>query len=958
MRHDRRQADAWRSYAGPNLGYIWEKFEQYEQDPAMVEPEYREMFEQYGPPPAEADAWPSQGEARRKDAAQPKDAAVPDAAIKRAIAAGKLVWQIRTHGHLGANLDPLGLETAGDSRLFEPETYGLTQEDLAAMPAASVWEEAPPDIRNGAEAVARLKEAYTQCIAYEFAQVHDRLERGWLIRRAEIEGCPPKLEESERKALLARLIEVEEFERFLHRTFAGQKRFSIEGLDMLVPMLDDIVRGAAEAGTGHVMMGMAHRGRLNVLAHVLGKPYGAIFSEFHHSPNKDLVPSEGSMGINVGWTGDVKYHLGRRYDLPGSDSRKVRIMLADNPSHLEFVNPLVEGFARAAQEEREKAGFPERDTARALPVLIHGDAAFAGEGIVAETLNLGSLRGYSSGGTIHIIANNRVGFTTDTKDARSTRYASDLAKGYEIPVVHVNADNPEACMAAVRMALDYRMRFRKDFLIDLVGYRRFGHNEMDDPDATQPLMYRKVKEHPTAAALYGEALMGQGLVDRAEVDRLRDETRRKLQQAYETVKQHGTLDPAQTAAEQAGAEGVNGGIRTAVSLERLKRLTSEMLEWPERFTVYPKLRRILERRAEAWEAGGAADWSLAETMAFATMLEDGVPIRLSGQDAERGTFAHRHLVLHDPESGETYCPLHRISGAKASFAVYNSPLSEAGVLGFDYGYSVLAPETLVIWEAQYGDFANAAQVIFDQFIAAGRAKWSQRSGLVILLPHGYEGQGPEHSSARLERFLQLVADRNWTVANLTRSSQYFHLLRRQAATANTNAMRPLVLMAPKSLIRHPRVASPAEEFTDGEFRPVLEQPGTGEQPERVARLILCSGKIAVDLEEALPEGEANEALHIVRVERLYPFPEQELQEIAARYPKLEELAWVQEEPRNMGAWFYAEPYLRALAPQGAAVRYIGRPERSSPASGYQHVHGYEQHFIVREALNPTQARTK
>ncbi|EXX86551.1 2-oxoglutarate dehydrogenase, partial [Paenibacillus darwinianus] len=953
-------ADAWRSYAGPNLGYIWEKYEQYEQDPKSVEPEYRELFKQYGPPPAEEAADHIRYEAgttAREVPPSPK-AAEGEAAIRRAIAAGKLVWQIRAYGHLDADLDPLRLEPRADTGLFEPESYGLTRGDLAAMPAASVWEEAPPDVRNGAEAIARLKEAYTQCIAYEFAQVHDREERNWLVRRAEIEGCPPKLEADERRSLLGRLIQVEEFERFLHRTFAGQKRFSIEGLDMLVPMLDDIVRRAAEAGTGHVIMGMAHRGRLNVLAHVLGKPYGAIFSEFHHSPNKDLVPSEGSMGINVGWTGDVKYHLGRRYELQGSESGKVRITLADNPSHLEFVNPLVEGFARAAQETRAKAGYPERDGARAVPVLIHGDAAFAGEGIVAETLNLGSLRGYSSGGTIHIIANNGVGFTTDTKDARSTRYASDLAKGYEIPILHVNADNPEACMAAVRMALDYRSRFQKDFLIDLVGYRRFGHNEMDDPDATQPLMYLKVKEHPTAAALYGEALIRQGFTDRKTVERVRDESRGKLQQAYETVKQHETVDPAQANAGQAGAEGVNGGIRTAVPLERLKRLTSEMLDWPEGFTAYPKLKRILERRTEAWKEGGAADWALAETMAFATMLEDGVPIRLSGQDAERGTFAHRHLILHDPQSGATDCPLHRITRARASFAVYNSPLSEAGVLGFDYGYSVLAPEALVIWEAQYGDFANAAQVIFDQFIAAGRAKWSQRSGLVILLPHGYEGQGPEHSSARLERFLQLAADDNWAVANLTRSSQYFHLLRRQAATANTNAVKPLVLMAPKSLIRHPRVASPALEFTDGAFRPVWEQPGTGEDAANVRRLIVCSGKIAIDLEDALAHGEANEALHIVRVERLYPFPEQELSDIAARYPKLEELVWVQEEPRNMGAWFYAEPYVRALAPEGAAVRYIGRPERSSPASGYQHVHGYEQHFIVREALKPAQTENR
>ena len=945
----------WERYSGPNLAYIQEQYERYEQDPDSVDPSFRELFRQRGAPPMPS----ASAEARVQASAVPAPAQAGRAAelpiewLKKVSAAGKLVLNIRSYGHLSADIDPLGLSAAAETRLLQPETYGLSSEDLAAMPASLLWNNAPPEVTNGLEAIEKLRELYTQTTAYDFAHVNDERERVWLFQYVESGKTRPNLQPQEKQHLLKRLIETEQFEVFLHRTFVGQKRFSVEGNDVLIPMLDEIVHAVGKAGGQNVLMGMAHRGRLNVLAHVLGKPYSKIFSEFHHSPNKELVPSEGSIGINFGWTGDVKYHLGADRQVKQEGERTIRVTLANNPSHLEFVNPVVEGFTRAAQEDRSRPGYPKQDVEKAAGVLIHGDAAFAGEGIVAETLNFNQLTGYRNGGTIHIIVNNRLGFTTESRDSRSTYYASDLAKGYEIPVVHVNADDPEACIMAVRMAIEYRSTFKKDFLIDLIGYRRFGHNESDDPETTQPLMYAKVRTHPTVATLYAARLAKEGVVTEEQAERMKQETVERLKAAYEEMKQAETVSgkAIEKRSAQAAAERT-ASIETAVPLQLLKEINAKLLEWPEGFHVYPKLKRILERRAEALEEGGKVDWALAETLAFATILADGKPIRMTGQDSERGTFAHRHLVLHDYETGETYCPLHRIPQAKASFAIHNSPLSEASVLGFEYGYNVFAPETLVIWEAQYGDFANAAQVIFDQFISAGQMKWRQKSSLVVLLPHGYEGQGPEHSSARLERFLQMAGENNWTVVNMTRSSQYFHLLRRQAALTESNEARPLIVMAPKSLIRNARVSAPAQELSSGAFRPLLEQPGLGTDRSRVSRLILCSGKVAIDLEEALEAaaGEDWSWLHIVRIEQLYPFPEEELRAVVARYPNLREIVWTQEEPRNMGAWFYMEPRLREILDGRAAVRYAGRPERSSPASGYQDVHAYEQKKVIADAL--------
>ena len=695
---------------------------------------------------------------------------------------------------------------------------------------------------------------------------------------------------------------------------------------------------------------MAHRGRLSVLAHVLGKPYEIIFSEFQHAPNKELVPSEGSIGINYGWSGDVKYHLGANKQIKDESTVRAKVTLANNPSHLEFIDPIVEGYTRAAQETRTEKGYPKQNENNAMAILIHGDAAFPGEGIVAETLNLNKLTGYQTGGTIHIIANNMIGFTTESRDSRSTTYASDLAKGYEIPIVHVNADDPEACIAAVFIAMEYRNKFKSDFLIDLIGYRRFGHNEMDEPSMTQPKLYEKVRKHPTVRELYAKSLQGGGIVKPEDVEKISDEVQTVLEKAYQKVPDKKV---AQTHEIQL-PEFVNSGLpklKTAVDKDKLLQLNDELVKWPESFNVFSKLQRILERRAKALKEDGKVEWALGEALAFASILTDGTPIRLTGQDSQRGTFAQRHIVLHDVDTGEFYSPLHRLDDAKASFAIHNSPLSEGSVIGFEYGYNVFAPETLVLWEAQYGDFANAAQVFFDQFIAAGRAKWGQKSGLVMLLPHGFEGQGPEHSSARLERFLQLAAEDSWQVANLTSASQYFHILRRQADLLKREEVRPLVIMTPKSLLRNPQTVSDLNELCEGEFKPVIEQPGLGTSPEKVKRLLLCTGKVATDLTDKLNTIEGDlDWVHMLRVEELYPFPKTIITSILDRLPALEEIVWVQEEPQNMGAWTFIDSKLREIAPEGVPVNYIGRRRRQSPAEGDPNIHKKDQERIVTEAL--------
>jgi 2-oxoglutarate dehydrogenase E1 component len=931
-------SNPWQQFYGPNLGYIQEQYEVYSQHPEAVDPEIRDLFARWGPPPQEQRAEPQM--------------AATDRLMSKVVAAERLAQNIRTYGHLAARINPLKPDEQVDTRLLQPESVGLTEADLKALPASIFGDDAPQGARTGWDVIQRLKESYTQSIAFQFVHVHNLEERKWLERMVESHQFQKPLSDDKKKKLLERLIQVEEFERFLHKTFVGQKRFSIEGIDMMVPMLDELIHCSVHGGIGHVLLGMAHRGRLNVLAHILGKPYEIIFSEFHHAPNKELVPSEGSIGINYGWTGDVKYHLGGERNVGEEDSLHAKVTLANNPSHLEFVNPVVEGATRAAQETRNHPGHPVQDMNKAFTVIIHGDAAFPGEGIVPETMNLSRLPGYRTGGTIHLIANNQLGFTTESVDSRSTTYASDLARGFEVPIVHVNADDSEACLAAMRLACDYRARFHKDFLIDLIGYRRFGHNEMDDPAPTQHQLYDRIKKHPTVRTILQQSLISQGILSPEEAASMESAVQEQLKKAYKKMKrlEIGEWDEELLPPEEVASDWPQ--VETGVQADVLKRVNAELLERPEDFTVYPKLERILSRRHDAFDTEEPRiDWPHAESLAFATILVDGTPIRLTGQDSERGTFAHRHLVLHDAKTGQSFCPMHNLSDAKATFAIHNSPLSEAAVLGFEYGYNVGAPETMVLWEAQFGDFANAGQVIIDQFLAAGRAKWAQKSSLVLLLPHGYEGQGPEHSSARLERFLQLAAENNWTVANLSSAAQYFHLLRRQATFVGKEEARPLVLMTPKSLLRNKRVTASATELEQGSFQRVLDSPTTGSAPERVKRLLLCSGKVAIDLEEALEGAGTVEHVHILRVEQLYPFPEAEIRETIQHFGNLEEIIWVQEEPKNMGAWQYMEPRLSEVAPVGVPVGYIGRRERSSTAEGVPDVHRMEQERIVRESLN-------
>ncbi|WP_174733083.1 2-oxoglutarate dehydrogenase E1 component [Mesobacillus harenae] len=928
----------WPQFLGPNLGYVEEQYEKFLENPQSVDEELRLFFE-------ENEFSIDVPKAETVEAASPSGKSFADAEI--VAAALRFAENIRSSGHLAANIHPLE-KNKKDLEFLEPEYYKLSVQDLQKLPAKLLCSDAPEGVENGWDAVQHLKKVYTDTIAFEFQHVHNMEEHAWLNQKVESGSLIPSLNKEKRTSLLKRLTEVAEFEKFLHRTFVGQKRFSIEGLDTMVPLLDEMISDAVQDGAKTINIGMAHRGRLNVLAHVLGKPYEMIFAEFQHAPNKELVPSEGSIGISFGWTGDVKYHLGLDKQIKSDSTANARLTLANNPSHLEFVGAVVEGFTRAVQDDRTEPGFPKYDPSRALAILIHGDAAFPGQGIVAETLNLSKLEGYRTGGTIHIIANNTIGFTTDPIDSRSTRYSSDLAKGYEIPILHVNADDPEACVSAARLAAEYRAKFQKDFLIDLIGYRRFGHNEMDEPMTTNPLMYRLVHNHPTVKTLYGEKLEATGVLSEQDISEITNEVGGRLQAAHEKVPSKKNQELRETDPPEVIEKGFPV-LDTAVSLEKLKGINTELLQWPDNFKVFGKLERILKRRESSLSDGGKVDWALAEALAFATIISDGTPLRLSGQDSERGTFAQRNLVLHDSETGRSFSPLHTFPSAKSSFAVHNSPLSEGSVLGFEYGYNVFSPETLVLWEAQYGDFANAAQVIFDQFIAAGRAKWGQKSGLVMLLPHAYEGQGPEHSSGRVERFLTLAAENNWTVANLSTAAQYFHILRRQAAILKRDEVRPLVLMTPKSLLRNPSVASEAAEFSEGRFNSIIEQPGLGKETEKIERVVLCTGKMAVDLDEAVDTAK-HDWLHILRIEEIYPFPLKQLKEKLNQYPNLKEIVWVQEEPKNMGAWTFVEPRINEATPDGLYVSYIGRRRRSSPAEGDPNVHKHDQSRIINEAL--------
>jgi 2-oxoglutarate dehydrogenase E1 component len=868
-------------------------------------------------------------------AAAPTDAAVSAEADRlRALLpvvarATSFVQAFRDHGHMLARIDPLGGEPPGHPQL-DPSFFGTSMEELEKVPASVIMAEGEEG-ETVAHALRRLRRAYCGSIGYEFEHLVDPDRVHWLWDQVERGVHTAPMEAEDRIAVLERLTRVEGFEQFLHRAYLGQKRFSIEGTDMLVPMLDLALAEAAARGGSRVVLGMAHRGRLNVLAHILGVPYADVFREFEGV--------KGAGALTVAGTGDVKYHHGARgaYELP--DGGTIDVVLAPNPSHLEYVNPVVMGMARAWQFERGDGA--TQDMAAVVPILIHGDAAFAAEGVVAEGLNMARLPGYAVGGTIHVIANNQIGFTTTPREGRSTLYASDLAKGYDFPILHVNADEPEACLAAVRLAMAYRDCFHDDVVIDLVGYRRHGHNEGDEPAYTQPRLYAGIAEHPTVRTVWVRRLTEAGVLDADRAKGMEDEVAgsfRDIQDRIQEEAKNGA--PALPTEDEVEAVVPD----TAVDLDRLARINDRALAAPEGFQVHPKLKRQLDRRREDFSLETRLDWAYGETLAFGSLLQEDVVVRLSGQDSQRGTFSQRHLVLHDVESGESYTPLAHLDGGR--FEVYNSPLTEAAVVGFDYGYSVASKRDLVLWEAQFGDFVNAAQVAVDQFIASGRQKWGQESNLVLLLPHGYEGQGPEHSSARLERFLQLCAEDNLRVVYPTTPAQYFHMLRRQAYT---RPERPEIVMTPKSLLRLPAASSRVSELVEGRFHPVLDDVEAHERRAAVRRLVLCTGKVYYDL-QGYDERAAAEHVAIARIEELYPFPGGELESLVASYPGLEEVVWAQEEPRNMGALTFVGPRLRAVVPRSLPLRYVARPERASPAEGKGKDHVREQERIVREAL--------
>jgi 2-oxoglutarate dehydrogenase E1 component len=921
-------------FHGPNAAYVLDLYERFQRDPQAVDPATRRFFAHWQPPAG--------------DGARSANGVVA-AALKldtdKVAATANLCQAIREYGHLAARLDPLGQSPPGDPAL-DLAYHELSEDDLRRLPASIAGGPVAATARTAWEAVQMLRQVYCSTTGYDHDHIRLANERTWLRSAAESGRFRPPQMPVDEVALLDRLTQAESFEHFLQRSFPGKTRFSIEGLDTLVPMLDAILSCCVGSGIYKILLGMAHRGRLNVLAHILQKPYRELLLEFKDPSISDFYAEVSALG----YTGDVKYHAGADRSLrSGEQLVEMQVRMAPNPSHLEHVNPVVVGMARAASSLTDAPGPPRLDPGRTVPVLIHGDASFSGQGIVAETLNMSRVDGFTAGGTIHLIANNQIGFTTDPRDARSTLYASDLAKGFKIPIVHVNADDPLACIEAARLAVAYCNEFEKDFLIDLIGYRRYGHNEGDEPRFTQPVMYELIDRHPTVRQLWAERLVAAGVVPPDEPDRLSQHYLDHLQSELSGIGAEERL-PLEIKPPPPGAARK---VHTAVPADTLRALHAELMKTPAGFTVHPRLQRIRQRMAGALDNPdeAAIDWTTAEQLALASILAEGVPIRLTGEDVLRGTFSHRHAVLFDAKTGASYTPLHHLPQAKAAFEIYNSPLSESSVIGFEYGYNIERPERLVIWEAQYGDFVNVAQSILDEFVVSGFAKWDQTPSLVLLLPHGYEGQGPDHASARPERFLQLAAEVNMRIANPTTAAQYFHLLRRQAKLLTTDPL-PLVVLTPKSLLRQPLTFSALRDLAEARWQPVLDDPDASQRAEEIHRLILCSGKIYIDLVTSEQRKKAP-GVAVARVEQLYPFPADHLDDLFKRYPKLKEVVWVQEEPRNMGAWAAAKPqlqYIFEVSKHKFKLRYIGRPRRASPAEGSSTWHQINQAQIVQKAF--------
>ncbi len=847
------------------------------------------------------------------------------AQLDKQMKVNSLVNIYRVRGHLIADLDPLSWKEPRMHPELDPATYGLTIWDLDREFLTGGL--AGRDRLPLSEILHILRDAYCRTIGVEYMHIQEPDQKRWI--QDHIEGVTPELDRGDLHHVLGRLNAAEAFERFLATKYVGAKRFGIEGAESAIPILDAVMEGAADEGLDGVVIGMAHRGRLNVLSNIVGKSYQQIFREFEGAIDEDTVQG----------TGDVKYHLGASGTFTSRRGNKTEVRLAANPSHLEAVNPVVEGMVRAYQDLVD-----EPTSYTWLPLLIHGDAAFAGQGVVAETLNLSDLKGYRTGGTVHLVINNQLGFTTAPEYGRSSQYATDVAKMVQAPIFHVNGDDPEACVRVARLAFAYRQAFHRDVVIDMVCYRRHGHNEGDDPSYTQPLMYKRIGERRSVRQLFTESLVKRGELTVEEAESALDDFSARLQEALDETRQLTPASPARARPSPAPV-GVLPPVETGPGREPLDRVFRALNTVPEGFEVHPKLARQFEARRRMWEQEGQVDWALAEALAFGTLLLEGTDIRFAGQDSRRGTFSQRHAVLVDHRNGNEYAPLAHLGPEQAKFWIYDSLLSEYAAMGFEYGYSVVHDEALVCWEAQFGDFANGAQIIIDQFIAAGEHKWNQRSGLVLLLPHGYDGQGPEHSSARIERFLILSAGDNMQVVNASTAAQYFHLLRRQVRRPDHR--KPLVVFTPKYLLRAKEARSSIDELAAGRFRETLDDPGVAD-PAAVRRVVLCSGKVA---HEALARrDETGAPVAVVRVEQLYPWPGDQVRDIVARYESADSLVWLQEEPENMGAWGFVHARLHAVLPERIKLSHASRAESGSPATGSHAVHVQEQEELLESAF--------
>jgi 2-oxoglutarate dehydrogenase E1 component len=961
---------------GANAAYAEQLYERYARDPASVDPEWREFFAGLKEDPAsieksvEGPAWKGRDGSPHDEfiAAFDGDWDAVETAIGKKIRAERpgvhsdaelqqatrdsvraimMIRAYRMRGHLHANLDPLGIQAPRDPESLHPANFGFVEADYTRP----IFIDGVLGLRFATvpEMLAILKRTYCGTIGYEFMHISDPAEKSWFQARIEGLGKEINFTREGKRAILNKLIEAEGFEKFIDLKFTGTKRFGLDGGESMVPALEQIIKRGGALGVKEIVLGMAHRGRLNVLSQVMGKPHRAIFHEFKGG---SYTPDD------VEGSGDVKYHLGASSDRD-FDGNQVHLSLTANPSHLESVDPVVLGKVRAKQDQRND--FVERS--KVLPLLIHGDAAFAGQGVIAECFGLSGLKGHRTGGSIHFIINNQIGFTTYPRYSRSSPYPSDTAKMIEAPIIHVNGDDPEATVYAAKVATEFRQKFHKPVVIDMFCYRRFGHNEGDEPAFTQPVMYKKIRSHPTTFEIYAERLVGEGVVMKEEIDKIKAEWRHKLDAEFEAGGFYKTNKADWLDGRWAGfraADGVDEARRgrTGVELAKLKELGARLCVAPEGFNLHRTIRRFLDNRATMLESGAGIDWAMGEALAFASLLDEGHPVRLSGQDSERGTFSQRHSVLVDQETEARYVPLNHVRDGQARHEVINSMLSEEAVLGFEYGYSLAEPNALTVWEAQFGDFANGAQVIFDQFISSSERKWLRLSGLVCLLPHGYEGQGPEHSSARLERYLQMCAEDNMQVANCTTPSNYFHILRRQL---KRDIRKPLILMTPKSLLRHKRAVSRLDEFgIDTTFHRLLyddaEMHPGGETTlvpdDKTRRVILCTGKIYFDLfEERAKRG--IDDIYLLRVEQLYPFPLKALVKKLSLY-KNAQVVWCQEEPKNMGAWTFVEPYLEwVLTQAGSKTRrpfYVSRPASAATATGVMPKHLAQLKTLLDDAL--------